>query len=376
MPQKLILSFALTAAVTGIAAGQEISAVALAAAGELPGDTGGVARRLAPLAAARGERRADPSPAVAARAEPAVGTAASAPGARAPSAAERRDEGETAADSRTPYPRTRTTPNVGVETLDPPYRGGLFQPRELELPPWSLFDERSLYETPPDVARVDPLPPFHVPEPEMSPFATAVDRLVRKKVFSEARRFMKRSWKEQFLATPTMAYASYIQGISRINQVGRDPQDFEFANTQHFANELKDDIFRRPSREGEQDFEVFGWGPLVVMDSGSVNFDLGRAVHLDLGLGSDERDELDPSPSVLATEEYRVSTSVKLGFDPLEALKSNDPTWIVDRYGLGVEVSWLSDVLGREIMTTEIEVEVERDGEFAALVNFIFRSRN
>jgi hypothetical protein len=164
--------------------------------------------------------------------------------------------------------------------------------------------------------------------------------------------------------------------VTQINRLGRDPDEYDHGNGEYFANEIRDDFFRRTQRQGERDFEILGWGPLVVMDSGSVRFDIGRAMSSDVeSLQRVEApDEAESKEPILASRDYKVSTSLKLGFDPIDAFKE-DPTWLVDRYGVNFEVSWLSDVLARETFVTEFEVEWERDGDFAAFVNFVFKSR-
>lgn len=281
-----------------------------------------------------------------------------------------------------PTPRTRNRPWVHVRRLEPPYseertptlRG---QP-EPTLPPWSLFDVHSRFEPPEESSLLDSVCHFPIASPRESDFSRAMKRIGTRKIGSEVRRRMKRNLRRHFESTPTMGYSAYLSRLTEINRLGRHPQDYDDSASDQLSNELRQDVFQRSEREGERDFEIFDLGPLVVMDSGSVRLDLARF----LSFGAEDEppaEEAERAPGagvrpLLAGEDYRVRTSVKLGFDPLEAL--DDPTWLIDRYGVAVEVTWLSDVLGREVLTTECEVQVERNGDFAAFINLVFRSRN
>jgi hypothetical protein len=44
-------------------------------------------------------------------------------------------------------------------------------------------------------------------------------------------------------------------------------------------------------------------------------------------------------------------------------------------YGVEVEIEWLSDILGREMVGAEFEVEFDDDGDVAAFFNFVIKSR-
>lgn len=276
--------------------------------------------------------------------------------------------------------KSRQLPWVGVHKIEAPYPQQEDTPAvgEINLPPWSLFQVSDRYALPEEDDTASSLPLFYVPPPRRSDFSRALERVAQRKIGSEVRRRLKRTLRREFESTPTMSYASYLGRISEINRLGRQPQDYDDLSGDHFKNELKEDIFRDTRREGERDFEVFALGPLLVMDSGSVRFDVGRAVQWVTDRPGTEKSEAHGPElrSVLATKSYRVNTSLKLGFDPLDAMKREDPTWAVDRYGVTVEVSWLSDVLGREMLTTECEFQVERNGDFAAIVSVVLNSRH
>jgi hypothetical protein len=250
------------------------------------------------------------------------------------------------------------------------------------------FDEPPSYVAPlPD--SLCALLPSTVPPPRRSRFSIACERVIKRKLSSEIRRAMKRNWRDHFLATPTLSYARYIGGVDRINMLGRGGDDEEFVITEHAHNEWREDVLHLSAREGERDFELLAFGPLAVMDSGSMKFELGRLVQcfedsepcdvLEVSVEDDESATVDDiwerrSVPVLATSSYAINTALRLGVQPLDAFRKGDPTWMINRYGFAVEIAWLSDVLGRETSRTEIEVEWERNGEFAALINFVFAS--
>jgi hypothetical protein len=289
--------------------------------------------------------------------------------------------------------RTRWTsraPDVQVTGLERPYplygeaeratrMEGAAEPPD-SWPRWRLFEDTAFEGLPAAWTDTSHVPLFYCAPPQKTDFARAVQRVVSRKFHSEVRRRMRRSWQEQFLATPTMRYSTYELGLQRIHLVGKDPREQQFDaynfHADYYDGLLKQDLFKSVNRGGEADFPILGWGPFVVMDSGSVRLDLGRLTRLEtmepeIALDAENAHK----PAIIDSMNYRVTTSVKLGFDPLAASRRSDVTWLVDRYGLSVEIDWLSDVLRREVVTTEIELEAKREGDFAALVNFVFKSR-
>ncbi|MBN1443816.1 MAG: hypothetical protein JXA90_13985, partial [Planctomycetes bacterium] len=345
------------------------------AASALSGETGAAEapEATSPLLAAAFRKSPPDASAPASLVEP-FGKAQSARSPAADAASE--STGSHGAERAAPARRHPSTlPWIEVESWHLPSRSrSLFSasPRG-ELPAWALFLSEARFDAAPPEARICPLPLLYCPPPRESGFARAAKHLVQRKFYSEVRRLMKRTWRQEFRETPTMSYSRYLEGVAAINQVGKSPEEYDVLNADYFENQFRQDVFRRSDREGERDFEIFAWGPVVIMDSGSVHFDLGRAVSFDVE-DDVEIPDVDRARPLLASRSYKVHTSINLGLDPIAAGRQ-DPTWLVDRYGLTVEVDWLSSVLGREMMTTELEVEFERDGEFAAMVNFVFKSR-
>lgn len=245
------------------------------------------------------------------------------------------------------------------------------------LPPWALYGVPSRIAEPPDFVRVRDTPILFRPPPRETRFARAIRKIARRKFHSEVRRMMKREWRRAFRETPTMSYSFYEERLTRINRLGRNRAEADDPKKDYFTNQLRADVFQRSNREGEEDFPLIAWGPLVVLDSGSVRLHPGRLLDSPSleEVKIETEDDGDDEPAILASKDYRVRTSVRLGFDPIEAYKESDPTWVIDRYGLEVSVDWFSDILARKVMTAEFEVEFERDGDFAAMINLVIKSR-
>jgi hypothetical protein len=267
---------------------------------------------------------------------------------------------------------TRRSPWVGVESLTPPFLGqrALPEAQPANIPPWDIFQRRFRWEVRPDEGAYWGHYLFYCPPRREDPFTVAMKRLLQRKFYSEARRFMRRSWKKEFEAQPTMGYFHYLDGISKINHMGKDPSEYDRSNLDYYEARFRENLFRRGARDGERDFEIFAWGPFVVMDSGSLRLDLGRAVDFDFKEKVEIEEDVRAAP-LLATRKYKLHTSVKLGLDIKEPLRREDLTWILKRYGVRFRMDWFSDVLGREMFSTELEVEFERDGEFAVMLNLV-----
>ncbi len=283
-----------------------------------------------------------------------------------------------------PSPRIdATTPWVVLERLAPPATDpeGRFDSARRErqigaLEPW--FRCQGVvegYSEPPPYVEVDERSPFRVRPPPDSEFARAVKTIARKKFYREVRRAAKRQWRRLYQESSTMTFDRYEGRLLRINRLGRD-DDYDVFGSEYYANRLRDDVFEEPENEGERDVSLLAWGPFVVLDSGSLRFDLGRALDLDadrvdhVGIG-----EPDTSPAV-KTGGLRFDTRVRLHLDPTDVVDHDgDATWLVKRYGATVTLDWLSGILARELVSTEIEARVDRDGDFAVAVNFVITSR-
>ena len=78
---------------------------------------------------------------------------------------------------------------------------------------------------------------------------------------------------------------------------------------------------------------------------------------------------------MLLSEEYSLDTNLRLRFDLGSLFENGDVPGLVESYGVSISVDWLSKVLGRELLTTEFEAEVDREGDYAFALNFILAGR-
>lgn len=282
--------------------------------------------------------------------------------------------------------RRATPPWVGVQSLTPPHieTQELFKtgsPAVEELVPWFVAERRGIeYATPPPYVNFQPLPLFHVEPPKPTRYARAFQTVVRRKFYSELRRRAKHTWRDVYANRPRMSYGEFEKGLLAISRLGREPSSHDPFSQDYYTNELKEDLFSRSYREGESEVPLVAWGPLVVTDAGSLRVDVARVKNIRKLLSEPNDVKLEtgetPGEPFLATEEFRVHTNVRLHFDPLEPVEEGDPTLAIKRYGVAVTVDWLSDVLGKELLSAEIEAEVEPDGDFGVAINFLIRGGN
>lgn len=276
--------------------------------------------------------------------------------------------------------QSSTYPVPWVEATDwkgPDLSSGDFEVRSLDLESWDLFDGTISAVEPPSWAnlpRSEEL--FRVDAPRETPLARKLKRLGRSKLHQEIRRHARKELRSQFKESAAMTYSFYRSRAVEINNIGREQDEIDDLYDET-AEEVKEGVFRKNYRYGESEFPLLALGPLTIMDSGAMYFDLGRLK----SVGADEEDtpitvgERRRSP-FLADKNYRIDTSIKLGVNPGRAISQQDPLALITSYGVAVEVDLLSDVLGREMLSTELELEVD-DGssEISAFIGLVIKSR-
>ena len=271
-------------------------------------------------------------------------------------------------------------PSVEIARIRPPESASTPDVSELEtleLPPWDLLDGTPDFGAPPRFVRVPPPSPlFALSEPYETSLARKVRTLATRKFYQEVRRAVKRQWKDQFRESNHLRYDLYEERMVAISNIGRDLDDVDDLDYGYTTDEVKEDLFHENYLGGEREIPLLTWGPLVVMDSGSVHFDLGAAAHeRDVAgpeVGAKSKEERTP---FLATEDYRIDTSFKFDVDPSKPAQTGNALSFIDTYGFAVEVDILTDVLGREMVSAEVEFEVNDHREFAGFFNIVVKSR-
>lgn len=260
------------------------------------------------------------------------------------------------------------------------YGADVFKGQRTEFKPWSVFGEELL------AARTAGDPPSHVGlqapdsfvvfEPQRSDFSRQFRKLIRAKLYREVRHRAKREWKSLYLSHPSMRFADYESQLFQINNLGKNREDRDDFSLRATATETKQDFLGRRRADGEADIPLVSWGPFTVKDTGALRFDVGRAA---LGAEYGDDDDLEVGTEthvpILATVDYEVETSFNVDFDPLRGSVVADPRSAVRQFGMNVEVRWLSAVLGRELVTTEVDLETDLYGDFKGFFNIVIKSR-
>ncbi len=262
-----------------------------------------------------------------------------------------------------------------IETWEIPETWSL-RSTEVEWPEW-VFDGTDLYvEEAPAYAELAPVPLFYVHPPMETELKRKMKKLVRKKVFREIRRHTKRRWRKLYKDSPTMRFSTYEETLAKINHIGKGGDRVDEFNDDYRINEAKDHIFQRESRRGEADIPLFTWGPMTVTDSGEFRFDMGTAAASDFEEVVVESVEVGGAKAkpLFSGKEYKLSTSFRMSINDDYSGGENYLPFL-SSYGLDIEVEWLSDILGREMVGAEFEVEFDDDGDVAAFFNFVIKSR-
>ena len=289
------------------------------------------------------------------------------------------------AESLRPRLHSATDPWVEVSELRAPQdyamaadAGAFIQGKLCTLSP-ADFVEKKLEEEryaaeDPEYVPWQPASLFHVSRPREDEFARKLKKILRDKMYGELRRNVKRQWKTQFLDHPSLRHEVYERRLSMINNIGRDPADYDESNVIQQVNEARQDVLHEKGREGEPEIPLIEWGALTITDSGSLKFDAWSLATGGQAGAAPAPPIVGPKP-YLAEKAYKVRTDLKLDFDPLRIASSEGPWTTMKRCGVTVEVDWLSDVLAREILAAELEFQSDMEGDFGFFASLVIKSR-
>jgi hypothetical protein len=209
--------------------------------------------------------------------------------------------------------------------------------------------------------------------------------LVEKESYRQLRRYLKKQWRNQFQDSPSMIYEFYQSRLTQINHIGKNEEELDLYNTDYYSNQFRNDILDQENLEGERELYLVEWGPLRLNDRGSVHFDLKALFEspssTESGLGgfklfSSETTKSGSKEGALFNgRHYKWHTNFHLNYNPMAAIRDNDPLKGIRSYGASVEVDFLSDILKRQLFSTEFEVDVRKDGEVVFFVNWVFKGR-
>ena len=249
-------------------------------------------------------------------------------------------------------------------------------PLECEWPEW-ILDGCSLYKNEvPHYALGSELPLFYISPCTEIRLARKIKRVVRKRMYKELRKQIKRRWKRRFRSSPSMTFPQYSEMLTKINYIGRRSQAVDEFNSDHRSRETRDAVFKRRNNEGEAEIPLLTLGPLIITDAGSLRFDFGRAAAVEEDLGELVDVGGKRSKPLFANKHYRVRSGIKLQIDPFDHRPGRNFVPFLDSYGFEVEMDRLSDVLKRNMMTTEVSVEFDNRGDVLAFFHLVIKARS
>jgi hypothetical protein len=281
--------------------------------------------------------------------------------------------------STEPAPRRPSSFSIDRLERAPGYEGDLQSSGEKV--PWSdlhLLDLKIAYDACPAFVYRPYTPVLDLGPPEDSPQVKGVKNLAQKEFFRHIRKYMKQQWRTQLRELPNMRYEVYEPRLMQISQVGRDSTPFDHAAIDYYSLRVRQDTFGRGT-EAEEEIPVIGWGPMVLLDSGSLHFN--AAFLRDVIRGKRSSEDLKVAPETDGGHEplfsgrlYRVNTRLRVDFNPFRMTKRGDVLDMASSYGAVIEVTWLTDILKKERFATELESQYRRDGEWAFFANFVIHS--
>jgi hypothetical protein len=211
----------------------------------------------------------------------------------------------------------------------------------------------------------------------------AVFRVMQKEFYRHVRRMTKKEWRHRFRDS-AWSYDEYIDGVAKINQLGRQPGEEDLFNADYFYNIARNDVLNDDDLEGEREVTLARYGPLGLNDRGSLDFDLLSMVHLkpqqldfDIAPGDELKaaDDLSMRVGTAANPVYRgtcvrVRPNFRIKVDPFRAF-GDHPERVVRSYGGSLEFGFFSDILKRKLFSLQGEVKVRRNDEYGFFFNFV-----
>ena len=279
--------------------------------------------------------------------------------------------------------RGARAPWVAIRTLKPPVfeEDSLFGDSRVDerLPSWYVENDidKPVFDEPPPYVHYDPVPVFSIEPPTGTRFVRAARRLARRKFYVELRRKLKKEWRKNYDDSSGMTYDRFEERLLFINEIGREPHEHDLLVGDFYSSELKETLFKENYEGGERDIPLLAWGPFAIMDSGSMKVHFEKLFDVEgflPQLGGPETEEAGHE-GVLLSEEYRIDTDLRLRFNIASLFEKGDVPGLLDSYGFSIRVDWLSKVLGRELLSTELEAEMDREGDYAFALNFILVGR-
>ncbi len=216
-------------------------------------------------------------------------------------------------------------------------------------------------------------------EPTESPQMRGLRNLVRHQFFRQLRRLLKKELREQFHDHPSMSYSLYEERLLGISQIGRDSKSSLDVKGEYYSGLVRDRVFER-HQEGEKETPVLSVGPLVLMDTGEVDFDFSTLRSSFQDAAATQPIEVLPKPASLRQplfqgDTYKINTRLRLGVDPLRYFSRGEARDMVRSYGAVLEVTWLTDILRREMFSTELEFQYKNRDDMALFFNLVISSR-
>jgi len=245
-----------------------------------------------------------------------------------------------------------------------------------------LLDLQIVYDVrPPFVEREPYTPVLDYQAREDSPQVRGIKNLAQKEFFRQLRKHLKRQWRSTFKHQTDMRYDEYESTVIAINGLGRDLGSEQSAGD-YYSREARGSVFRRGA-EQDDEVPVIQLGPLVLFDSGSLNIDLRSVRDMVSGGGKEgDRSTLAVAPEMervrqplFSGKNYRFNTRFRVDVNPFRCFRSGEVLDIAKSVGVVAEVTWLTDILRRDIFSTQIEAQYTRDDGLGFFFNVVMNSR-
>ncbi len=206
------------------------------------------------------------------------------------------------------------------------------------------------------------------------PRQAAFERLLRRIGARQLRNHFRGDLRDDFKADPSFGYQEYLRRREEIARMGREELSSQDIEAEAHIESSRNGVLRKDSTIEERDIPVVDWGPLRISDRGSVTLGFSRLANKRQSPHGVELAPEEKAPvgqSLFQKETYSIDTDLKWHPDPEAMFGTSNYREALGKLTATVEFDFLTPILQRRYMTTELELSVDEEDRSSFFINFV-----
>ncbi|MFQ5653594.1 MAG: hypothetical protein ACE5GW_02550 [Planctomycetota bacterium] len=215
------------------------------------------------------------------------------------------------------------------------------------------------------------------PAQKRNPRLHALTKLASRIVFRHLRHQGRSELRKQYQEDPSFRFSEYIrrrEEIARLGRGDRDPQTFGLVER---VEEIRKEVLGEEADEVEPSYDLLRWGPLRIDDGGGLGFDVswlrgGSSRDFELEVAAEEQSTGD---SLFSGERCRFGSDLRFHPDLSSLSQGESGRDAFGKVSAALSVDFLTPILERRYLTTELEGSFNPDGSVGVFFNIILYTR-